>query len=98
MALQLHYTLCIITALGPVSPHAIPIYVSIKPPRHRFGFSLAWGWQLKLRCFQQYTFPVFNQNIKANISIHMNVRITKTILLSSAHNEQKKGVKTELVE
>ena len=21
--------------------------VNIKPPRHRFGFSLAWGWQLK---------------------------------------------------
>ena len=20
--------------------------VNIKPPRHRFGFSLAWGWQL----------------------------------------------------
>ena len=19
--------------------------VNIKPPRHRFGFSLAWGWQ-----------------------------------------------------
>ena len=20
--------------------------VNLKPPRHRFGFSLAWGWQL----------------------------------------------------
>ena len=24
----------------------IYLSVNIKPPRHRFGFSLAWGWQL----------------------------------------------------
>jgi hypothetical protein len=23
----------------------IYLFVNIKPPRHRFGFSLAWGWQ-----------------------------------------------------
>ena len=25
----------------------IYLSVSIKPPRHRFGFSLAWGWQFQ---------------------------------------------------
>ena len=24
--------------------------VNIKPPRHRFGFSLAWGWQYMSLC------------------------------------------------
>jgi hypothetical protein len=31
--------------------------VNIKPPRHRFGFSLAWDWQFK-------TFKTFKTNFK----------------------------------
>ena len=34
--------------IGNKSGYLFIIYylsVNIKPPRHRFGFSLAWGWQ-----------------------------------------------------
>ena len=34
--------------IGHKSGYLLFIYclsVNIKPPRHRFGFSLAWGWQ-----------------------------------------------------
>ena len=27
--------------------------VNIKPPRHRFGFSLAWGWQYNNYSYNQ---------------------------------------------
>jgi hypothetical protein len=28
--------------------------VNIKPPRHRFGFSLAWDWQFDLIIYSEF--------------------------------------------